>query len=196
MTLRRIAPLCVWLMLAPGISWALPLPRISAQIIEESNFTPEQRAKLHRVLALFESVMNSPQFRDRVLDFGEFDRNQGLSNEEILLRIHEGSEKFVREPEFDPRPRNHVADFFLRLFQGRRGLVGYTNKGRRTIHINTRYFNSSPPAYLAGNLAHEWMHKLGFSHDFRRTRERPRSVPYGIGGIVRSLAFLEESSEP
>jgi hypothetical protein len=39
-------------------------------------------------------------------------------------------------------------------------------------------------ADIAGTLAHEWMHLLGFTHSFRDSSLRSLSVPYAIGELV------------
>ena len=56
------------------------------------------------------------------------------------------------------------------------------------ITSNRRFFDNFTPAEIAGNLAHEWMHKIGFDHDFNSTSRRPYSVPYAVGDLVESLA--------
>jgi hypothetical protein len=44
--------------------------------------------------------------------------------------------------------------------------------------------HSGQPHEVAGNLAHEWTHKLGFGHESAAEHD---SVPYGIGYIVREM---------
>ncbi len=66
--------------------------------------------------------------------------------------------------------------------------VGYTNPKTRRIWMNTKYFRSYTSAQVAGNLTHEWLHKLGFGHALSNTKTRPYSVPYAIGYIIARLA--------
>ena len=54
--------------------------------------------------------------------------------------------------------------------------------------MNTKYFDRYTPYQVAGNLTHEWLHKMGFTHDSAATSTRPYSVPYAVGYIVRQLA--------
>jgi hypothetical protein len=54
--------------------------------------------------------------------------------------------------------------------------------------MNTKYFYVYTPYQVAGNLTHEWLHKLGFDHDVASTPARPYSVPYAVGYILRDLA--------
>ena len=61
-----------------------------------------------------------------------------------------------------------------------RNVVGYTSQGTPEITMNRSFFDGYTPAEIAGNMAHEWMHKLGFEHDFRATARRPDSVPYAV----------------
>ncbi len=84
---------------------------------------------------------------------------------------------------------NHVLDFWAATYYTRKGVIGYTNQSTKTVYMNTRFLNMSD--YTAGdvaaNILHEWMHKLGFDHDFNSTGRRPCSVPYGSGNIVDNI---------
>ena len=53
--------------------------------------------------------------------------------------------------------------------------------------MNTKFFNPYTPAEVAGNIFHEWTHKLGFDHDVIYTSERNATVPYALGFLIREL---------
>lgn len=79
----------------------------------------------------------------------------------------------------------HEINFFLKLYNKPRSrVIGWTSPKINTININLRYFRKYDPHEVAGNLAHEWVHKLGFGH--RSAKERD-SVPYAVGYIVREM---------
>lgn len=63
-------------------------------------------------------------------------------------------------------------------------MVGYTKPSINRISINEKFFRNFTSAQIAGNLAHEWVHKLGFDH---RSAKEYDSVPYAIGDIVAQL---------
>ena len=60
------------------------------------------------------------------------------------------------------------------------------------IWIHKKFFRRSSwtPVDVAANMAHEWVHKIGFGHDYYYTEDRPYSVPYAIGNIVAEVANL------
>jgi hypothetical protein len=51
----------------------------------------------------------------------------------------------------------------------------------------TEYGMVYTPAEVAGNVFHEWTHKLGFGHDSRYSVSRNSSVPYALGYIMEEL---------
>ncbi len=152
-------------------------------------FTPAEREKLQRAAELVERVVNSPEFRQAVLDKthgGErrFANAGGMSNEEIYAAILAAKENHTSaaDGEID-------LDLTLRNFSFfQRNVVGYTYESTPEITMNRRFFSQYTPAEIAGNMVHEWLHKLGFDHDFRSTSQRPHSVPYAVGEIVERLA--------
>jgi hypothetical protein len=43
-------------------------------------------------------------------------------------------------------------------------MMGYTTPQTLLIKINRKFFDDFDIAHVAGNLTHEWTHKLGFDH--------------------------------
>lgn len=66
-------------------------------------------------------------------------------------------------------------------------LVGYTYPDVVWQVIGTWVFNSYDKYELANNLVHEWAHKLGFDHSFRRHARWPLTVPYWLGDTVERM---------
>ena len=97
-----------------------------------------------------------------------------------------GAEEYPTQTQAD-----HLMNFDIELYTSSwfgRGTLGYTDINTKTIHINTRFYNTAQPFQIAMNMVHEWCHKMGFDHDSARTARRDFSVPYAIGYIVRDLA--------
>lgn len=149
------------------------------------------QAKLQKGLEVLKAVMNSKRFRELVYSFqwrGEntFNDNNGMSNTEIYAHLMTGAE--VLQPEQD-----HVMNFDLTLYRSWNPfskVKGYTYPDTMRIWIHKKFYRRSSwtPVDVAANLAHEWVHKMGFGHDFNYNEDRPYSVPYGIGGIVIKVA--------
>lgn len=143
--------------------------------------------KVHDAIEVLRRIFSSREFKRRILNHRyqgrrTFAQNRGLSNEEIYHKLLDGVERL--------KPyRNNAMDVELALYTDNRSTVmGYTLPTTRRIWMNTKYFNRYRPSQLAANLTHEWLHKLGFDHDYKRTKKRPFTVPYAIGYIVRDLA--------
>lgn len=65
--------------------------------------------------------------------------------------------------------------------------VAYQKNG--TLYLNTRKIGGWGIFDYASTFLHEATHLMGFSHDFRATSRRPRSVPYTMNTIVEELAI-------
>jgi len=149
------------------------------------DFPVDREEKMLRAIERLMIIVNSEEFRQRVLDHeynGErtFVDNDGLSNEEIYLKIMEGAEKL--SPEVDGE-----IDIDVTLYYKNNSTVGYTYPDVARIWVNDKFFATNSLGKVAANLLHEWTHKIGFGHDFSSTASRPYSVPYGVGTIVKEL---------
>lgn len=149
------------------------------------DFEPADEAKLYQAIEIIKKVIASSEFRDRVLNYTylgkkQFVDNKGLSNAEIYQVLLDGKE--ILKPEVD-----NEMDLELQLYYSWRSTVGYTTPGEMRIYLNTKFFDPYTPSEVAGNVFHEWTHKLGFEHASTYSVERDSSVPYAIGYMIREL---------
>jgi hypothetical protein len=164
---------------------------LSVTIQSAKNFNESDMAHLLESRQVLERIVNSEEFKQRVLHFtygGQetFVQNQGLTNLQIYNLILMGAERLpsLTEP-------NHVMDLSVQLYTSSyfgRNVVGYTTPSTSTIYMNTYFYRSATPGDTAANMIHEWMHKIGFDHDYNATARRPYSVPYAIGSLVEELS--------
>lgn len=150
------------------------------------NFTTDQANKVQNAADRIRKIVASQEFKDAVINHTwngkkTFANNNGLSNLQIYDRLVVGAEQLYPE-------KNSTMDVELELYYEDSNTVGYTYPNTTHIWMNLKFFNTYGPPQVAGNLMHEWLHKLGFGHDVSSTAQRPYSVPYAIGYIVRNLA--------
>lgn len=151
-----------------------------------SNFSKTQEDKVMDAFELIKKVVASDEFKSKVLNKTyngkkQFVQNNGLTNSQIYKKILEASEKLTPG-------KNNTMDLVLTTYYTEANVIGYTKASIKTIYMNRRYLSTFQPYQVAMNLFHEWLHKLGFGHDYESTTRRPHSVPYAIGYIVRDLA--------
>ena len=169
-----------------------PSPNVPAQALSFStnvellNFDEAQATKYNEAVSLVKLVVATEEFRTRVLNFTyngskQYANNAGLSNEQIYQSILDAAEKL--QP-----AKNNRMDLEVELYYANNSVVGYTNGSTTQIWVNTKFFNSYKVNSVAGNLFHEWLHKLGYGHDSAATAQRPSSVPYAIGYIMADIA--------
>lgn len=161
---------------------------LSVVIREANDFDTESRALLERARVLAEKVLNSEEFKQRVLNFtydGDeaFVQNDGKTNLQIYNQMMAGAELYPRTT-----TANKTMDLFTELYYGGSGVIGYTNPDTATIYMNSYYYDDYSPSEVVGNITHEWLHKLGYDHDYSYTYRRDYSVPYAIGYIAEEIA--------
>lgn len=108
-----------------------------------------------------------------------FEDNLGLADQEIYQKIMKGAE--VLDPTED-----HEADIYMKIDRrNKRGVIGYTYPKTNWQWVYSWVLEEFTQEEVAMNIVHEWLHKLGFDHDFFNTPEREHSVPYAVGYFVR-----------
>lgn len=150
-----------------------------------TKFEAADEIKIRKAFAIIKKIVSTKQFRDRVLNFTyatkkTFVDNGGLTNTEIYQKLLDGSEDLV--PGID-----HQMDLDLELYYSSRSTVGYTYADGLRIWMNTKFFDAYTPCEVAGNVFHEWTHKLGFTHASSYSVSRDSSVPYALGYLVEEL---------
>ena len=155
--------------------------------IRFTNFTPTQEQKVIQAISLIKKVFAAPKFRDQILNHTfdgrkKFIDAEGRSNEEIYQIILEGAERM------GITASNNKMDVELELYYDTSNTIGYTYPNVTKIWMNKKYFNKYSPVQVAGNLTHEWLHKLGFGHSMTWSKSRDASVPYAIGYLMEKMA--------
>lgn len=149
------------------------------------NFSATQTRKIEDAARIIREIIATKAFRNAVLNYQvngvkSFANNNGLTNQQIYDRILIASETLYPL-------KNNTLDAEIELYYENSNTIGYTYASVDRIWMNTRYFDSYTSAQVAANLMHEWLHKLGFTHDFASTSMRPHSVPYAVGYMIRDL---------
>ena len=159
------------------------------------NFTEKELAKLTLAIPLIQKVVNSPAFKEEILffkfknEFKFFDTN--LSNARVFSTFMGGRQYNETEDDYE-------LDIDLTIYHSRwSSTVGYTYPNTVRTWVNRKFFSSYGLAEIAGNVVHEYCHKLGFEHSVQPTPSRKYSVPYAVGNIVEGLAtrFLESGGD-
>lgn len=151
------------------------------------NFTNDDIEKVNRAVYIIKTVINSDEFHDLVIGHTfnnekRFNDNNNYTNEEVYQLILLGAEIVGNSQ------ANNTMDVELELYEDSSKTIGYTYPHTTRIWMNRKYFNRYTPAQVAGNLMHEWMHKLGFGHSLKWNKDREHSVPYAIGYLIEDLA--------
>jgi hypothetical protein len=150
-----------------------------------NKFDSHDEVKVRKAISIIKEVIRTQEFKDRIINFTyngkkQFVDNEGLTNTEIYQKLIDASEEL--RPGID-----HKMDLELELYYSSRNTVGYTYPSGLKIWMNTKYFDVYTPSEVAGNVFHEWTHKLGFGHDSRYSVSRDSSVPYAVGYIMEEL---------
>ncbi|MEE4245439.1 MAG: hypothetical protein V2I33_08515 [Kangiellaceae bacterium] len=107
-----------------------------------------------------------------------FKYSSGRNSNEVWMHLLSGKEVLSSEG------HDGEADIVLVVDRrNKRGVLGYTypNSVKQWIYS---WFLRSDYRKVAGNLAHEWCHKMGYGHNFRYNQTRKHTVPYAVGYFV------------
>lgn len=103
-----------------------------------------------------------------------------LSKEEIYDHLMAGEERLSEDGE------DGEADIFMELDRrSSRNVLGYTYSNTTKQWIYNNFFTNGDVWDIAGNITHEWVHKMGYGHAYKKTATRKYSVPYAVGYFVR-----------
>ena len=172
------------------ISTSSPVPSAAQNFevdLKLNNFDANQEDKVLVASDLIKKVVATEEFKNAILNYTyqgkkTFVDNDGLSNAEIYQKILEGSEKLHPG-------KNNQMDLEIEIYQANTTVIGYTLPNELKIWMNAKFFNQNMAPKVSENMMHEWLHKIGFKHDFASTPSRPFSVPYAIGYLVGRIAM-------
>jgi hypothetical protein len=171
----------------PRASTVITLPGSPLRITlcDAAYFTEREMGKLMDAICILSYVMNSDEFRERVL--GATFSTTKLSNSsiyKIIMNANEALDGVADTFGMDHGDDNEM-DLVLSIYSSRFSrVIGYVLPESIRIYINRKFFSYFKPWNVAGNLAHEGTHLLGFGHTSVSDSE---SVPYLIGDIVAEL---------
>jgi hypothetical protein len=158
---------------------------LAVKPMEVKGFDAQSSGKVDAAFAVLEKVVNSEEFKNRVLNFvntqgkTEFASNKGLTNTQIYATFMDGRETLQQNT---PGEMNYYLSLYYKRYSK---VIGWTNGNINTINVNWKFFKGFKPSDVAGNFAHEWTHKIGFDH---KSAAEHDSAPYAIGYIVREMA--------
>lgn len=151
-----------------------------------TNASSTMTSKIRLAEDYIKKVISTDEFRDQVINHTyngvrTFVDNGGFTNEQIYQKMLDGAERLNKLV-------NNTMDMELVMYYENSTTVGYTTSGSPKIYANTRFYDDYSAGTITGNMTHEWLHKLGFSHAVSYSTSRDYSVPYAIGTIMRRLA--------
>ena len=115
-----------------------------------------------------------------------FRKTEGSSPMQVYNHLMSGAERL--NPEED-----NEASIKMRIdYKYSRGVIGYTYPNTMTQWIYYNFFRRYNYKSIAGNVSHEWCHKMKYGHSFRYNSLRGHTVPYAVGNFVRK--FGQEKS--
>lgn len=160
--------------------------KIFTVVIKDTNYFDYQKEKLKKASLVIAKIMNSEEFKKKVIDHTyqgkkTYVDNNGLTNEQIWEKVFAGAEAL--QPAI-----NYQLDLTVTMYnKSYSSVVGYTYPSDLKVYTNRKFHDKYGACDVAGNLFHEWTHKLGFGHSYEYTKSRESSVPYALGYLLEGL---------
>jgi hypothetical protein len=164
--------LALWLLLLSVPAFAQTL---KVNLLSLTGADARDEDRIHRALDIISEVVNSETFRAEILK-SKFTQTN-LTSKQVLDKILEGTENFSGG-------QKNAIDLFLDMYEERSSTVGYTSPNDKYLHMNRYFQGKYTPEETAGNIFHEWLHKIGFNHSKYNNSQRPNSVPYKLGYLL------------
>jgi hypothetical protein len=167
------------------------MPLLLKVVVKTRNFNTQNMVKMNKAIEILEVVMNSKELKALILKYNYegkvgFYQNNGMTNSQIYHHLMSGAESL--KPDID-----RAMNFDLTLYRSLNPwstVKGYTKPDTMRIWLHSKFYKKDSWSALdvAANMAHEWVHKMGFGHDYYYSEVRRFSVPYAIGGLVSKVA--------
>ena len=154
---------------------------LKIKIEEIKGFTPVNTTKIENAGKKLEMIVNSELFRVQFMaaDFsGETSKFKDWDRTDLYNYLMDGSEVL------DPNEDNE-ANMTVTAYRSFKSVIGYTYGNIKGFYLNTRFMYREEKL-IASTMLHEYGHKKGFDHDFRRTYRRQFSICYQMNLIVES----------
>lgn len=158
---------------------------LKTELLSLTGADAQDEDRITRALHMIEEVVNSEEFRAAILnmkykigstEYSGFSQTNETPAQ-VLAKILDATENFTGG-------QKHSIDLHLEMYYERSSTVGWTSPSDKVIHMN-RYFHANYTAEeTAGNLFHEWLHKIGYNHSKYNNSARPHSVPYKLGNLL------------
>lgn len=152
------------------------------------NKVPKEKEKLLKAFEIIEAVVNSKEFKEKVISFegsgptGGYTSPNELTNEEVYNYLMQGRELI----DGDTTLGEMNLDISRYKPWYRSAVIGRTYPGKsKWIEVNGQHYTKMSVEDMASNITHEWIHLNGFYHS---SASDHHSVPYAVGYIVRDLA--------
>ena len=169
---------------------------LSVNVIEFTNATNVDRYRVDRAMELIHQVVNSEDFRNRILNMTYKLPGSDLPRKGYTQTNHTPKkilENIIKAEENYPGGKPQQMDLFLDMFYEESTTIGYTDWNDKYVHMNRYFHDAYTPVQTSGNLFHEWLHKLSYDHSVNYNDSRPHSVPYKIGYLMADMAAELES---
>lgn len=169
----------------------------------------KQKDRFERAQSILETIMNSQDFKIRVLAYKRsldgkrrYQKNylwnnskERLSNEDVFNLIMNGNEFMLPNTLTEMNLNAYVKNcnwFMNKVSIWCRAVIGSTSPSdSKWIKLNWKFYKRFKTSEMVSNLVHEWLHLIGFLHGSENMREE---VPYVVGSIAGQVAeeYLEK----
>lgn len=131
---------------------------------------PEEITKISNIIPGVEEVLNSDEFKERVLKstFADTKDSSATIYQKLMANTWELTYEFKLQ----------------RNWRGKCPVLGWTYSSVKTVWFNSCNFMGRLDNGIAGTVGHEQAHKLGYGH---RSATSYNSVPYALGTIIAEL---------
>lgn len=159
-------------------------------------FSPDEEEYYRRVAEKTVQAMNSREFKKAILNSGYPSGWFRKTWKSGMYGLNESLESFYKKvisgkEETETGESDGEVDILIRLIKMPSGVLGSMNPGNPWYNLSEAFFNecfnNRFDHQLAGNLAHEFIHHLGYYHKTKIAAIRAHDPAYTVGYVIRDI---------
>lgn len=162
--------------------------KVDVSFVIVGKSTKFQKEQISQAFEILSRVINDNRMRVYIRDHNYMSdgsnicgfAQSNMGNVELLTRFVEGNERGISTVDYK-------WDFVIKFYRKYGSVIGYTNVGSKQINLNTKFMGRTVP-HIVNTLIHEYVHVVGGTHSYKRSKSWPDTSPYAIGAFAESLA--------
>lgn len=142
-------------------------------VLTVGKWSDAQVKKVGEAVEVLNKILANPKFIEAI---------EALDPNKYFSGTLHGPRQIAQILSVDSNQMIHAAVWNPPFWKRFSSAIAYESNNR--VNLRNSYIANGRVLDLAATILHEFMHSIGYTHDFWNTKRRPYSVPYAVGRLV------------